>query len=84
MARLILRRLQEIAASPNLREFMKLPGPRCHLLKGDKQDLYSADLKHPFRLLFSPDNDPMPRKLDGGIDELAVTEVCINSIEDTH
>jgi len=84
MAKLIFRRLQEITASPNLAEFRKLPSPRCHPLIGDKKGLYSADLKHPYRLLFSIDHDPVPRTADRGVDEIAVTKICIHSVEDTH
>jgi proteic killer suppression protein len=43
-----------------------------------------VDLLHPYRLLFIPANEPIPKKPDGGIDLTQVTEVEIISIEDTH
>ena len=51
-AKLIRNRLTELAAAENLSSFIILLGPRCHKLKGDKKDMLSADLVHPYRLLF--------------------------------
>jgi hypothetical protein len=35
------------------------------------------DLMQPYRLLFIPANDPLPRVADGGIDQSLVTEIEI-------
>ena len=42
------------------------------------------DLDHPYRLIFRPANDPIPKKADGGIDWSAVTIIEILGVEDTH
>ncbi|MBW4578676.1 MAG: hypothetical protein KME42_03765 [Tildeniella nuda ZEHNDER 1965/U140] len=60
-----------------------LPG-RCHELTGDQAGQLSLDLDHPYRLLFIPANDPIPRKKDSGLNWSEVTEVEILGIEDTH
>ncbi|MFP4441147.1 MAG: hypothetical protein ACLFVO_28250 [Chloroflexaceae bacterium] len=42
------------------------------------------DLDHPYRLLFVPANDPIPRKDDGGLDWASITAIEIIEVEDTH
>jgi plasmid maintenance system killer protein len=83
-ARLIRRRLDELHAAANLQDLRTLPGPRCHELTGDRKGQLSVDLEHPYRLLFGPANDPIPRKEDGGLDWSHITAVEIIQIEDTH
>ncbi len=83
-ARLIQQRLSEIAAAPTLALFHNLPRPRCHELKGDRKGQLSVDLDHPYRLLFTPDHDPLPQASAGGLEWAAVTRVCIQEIADTH
>lgn len=56
----------------------------CHELKGDRKGALSLDLGHPFRLIFKPDHDPVPRLADGGLDWIQVTAITIIGIEDTH
>ena len=84
MAKLIFRRLQEMRAIGSLADYMKLPEPRCHPLVGNLKGHYSADLKHPQRLLFTIDQNPIPRLPNGGVDERLVTCVCIQTVADTH
>jgi proteic killer suppression protein len=43
-----------------------------------------VDLDHPYRLIFIPANDPIPRKQDGGLDWCAVTQIEILEIVDPH
>lgn len=77
-------RLMELRAADNLGQIPKVPPPRCHELSADRQGQLSVDLDHPYRLLFIPANDPIPRKEDGGLDWSAVTAVEILEIADTH
>jgi hypothetical protein len=77
------QRLAELAAAGALSDVSHLPPPRCHELT-NKGGVFSVDLLHPYRLLFIPANEPIPKKPDGGIDLTQVTEVEIISIEDTH
>jgi plasmid maintenance system killer protein len=83
-AKLIQQRLSEIEAAPTLAMLRFLPRPRCHELKGNRKGQLSVDLDHPYRLLFTPDHDPLPQAPAGGLDWAAVTRVCIQEIVDTH
>jgi len=78
------QRLAELQAATNLSEVSRLPPARCHELIGDRAGQLSIDLRHPYRLLLIPANDPVPRKTDGGLDWDAVTEIEIFEIADTH
>jgi proteic killer suppression protein len=60
-----------------------VPG-RCHEVVGNRAGQLSLDLDHPYRLIFEPANDPIPRKDDGGLDWTKVTAVIIIGVEDTH
>lgn len=82
-AKRIRRRLDDLAAAPNLETMRTLPG-RCHELTGDLLGLLALDLKHPSRLLFEPAHDPVPTKMDGGLDWAAVTAVRMLKVEDYH
>ncbi len=82
--KLLRRRLDEFVALTNLEMIRKIPGPRCHELSGNLKGQLAVDLDHPYRLLFEPANDPIPRKDDGGLDWSKVTAVMINEITDYH
>ena len=73
----------ELHATSTLKDVSHLPPPRCHELVHTK-GVFSVDLVQPYRLLFIPANDPLPRVADGGIDQDLVTEIEIRAIEDTH
>jgi len=80
----LMQRLQELDAAENLAEIARVPPPRCHELTGQRKGQLSVDLEHPYRLLFIPANEPVPRMADGGLDWKAVTEIEIIEIADTH
>lgn len=85
-ARKIRLRMAELRAVECLADLgppMSPPG-RCHQLKGEKPIRLSVDLDHPYRLLFTPDHDPVPMLDDGGLDWSMVTAIKILSVEDTH
>lgn len=84
LAKKLMQRLSELHAANNLFEISKLPPPRCHELMGQQKGTFSVDLEHPYRLLFYPAHNPIPRLPDHGIDLKNVTEIKITSIEDTH
>jgi len=44
------------------------PPHRCHELTGNMKGLISLDLDHPYRLIVKPINDPLPERLEGGLD----------------
>jgi len=78
------QRLMELRAADTLADISHLPPPRCHELEGDREGQFSVDLDHPFRLLFVPAHDPIPRREDGSIDRENIREIEIIKIEDTH
>ena len=45
---------------------------------------FAVDLEGGKRLVFKPDNDPIPLTEDGSIDRSKVTAICIISIKDYH
>ncbi len=83
MSEKIRQRLSELEAAVALSDISRLPPARCHELV-NRRSVFSVDLEYPFRLLFIPANDPIPRNKDGGIDREQVTEIEIIGIEDTH
>ena len=84
MATKLGQRLAELGAAASLADMSHLPPARCHELSGDRKGQFSADLEHPYRLLFVPAEAPVPRNAQGGIDLQAVKEVLIIDIVDTH
>ena len=83
-AKLIRRRLDEIFASENLAVLGSLPQARCHELKGILKGKLSVDIAQPYRLIFSPADNPIPLKKDGGLDWEKVRNVIVDKVEDPH
>jgi proteic killer suppression protein len=44
----------------------------------------SMDLDHPYRLIFTPNHNPIPTRPEGGMDWSQISSVMILGIEDTH
>ncbi len=84
LAQRLQQRLAELVAADSLDDISRLPPARCHELKGDRAGQLSVDLVHPRRLIFEPDDDPIPRKDDGGLDWTQVTKVVVLEVCDTH
>ncbi|TVR05411.1 MAG: killer suppression protein HigA [Phormidium sp. GEM2.Bin31] len=80
-ARKLQSRLADLMAAESVRD---LTAGRPHPLKGDRLGEFAIDLVGAKRLVFSPINEPVPRKQDGSIDWLAVTQICIVFIGDYH
>ena len=85
-AKLLRRRLAQLVAAPSLETLNpNYGGPgRCHELTGNWSGHLSVDLDGPYRLLFVPGHNPVPKKEDGGLDWDQVTEIEVVGIEDTH
>jgi plasmid maintenance system killer protein len=83
-AKLLRRRLDEFRAADNLEVLRSLPQVRCHELKGNREGTLAVDLDHPYRLIFEPANNPIPRKSDGGLDWTKVTSIRVLTVEDYH
>ena len=83
-AKLLGHRLDELRRAKNLEAMRGAPQARCHELKGNRTGTLAVDLEHPYRLIFEPVGDPVPRKADGGLDWTEVTIVRILAVEDYH
>lgn len=85
--KLIAKALAILRAVPNLAELFKpfFRAHRCHLLRNDKRGKFSIDERNPYRILFEP-KEPVPKKVDGGIDlenviAVVITDLHINTHE---
>ena len=85
-AKKIRLRMTEFRAAGCLNDFWppKSGNNRCHELTGSRKGELSVDLDHPYRLIFTPCHEPIPKKPDGGLDWKQVTAITILGIEDTH
>ncbi len=78
------QRLSELKAAENLQQTSHLPPARCHELTGNRKGQFSVDLVHPFRLVFKPYEEPIPKTEDGSIDRVKVTAIIIVEVVDYH
>jgi proteic killer suppression protein len=84
MARAIMIRMAVLIAAEALSLVPTTKPIRRHQLKGDRDDHFAVDLVHPYRLVFEPDHDPIPRLEDGGINLEAVSAIRILEVIDYH
>ena len=80
-AKKIGQRLYELSAAETLADLSHLPPQRCHLLSGDRADQFAVDTIHPYRLIFKPEQHPIPTLSDGGIDRTQITAICILEVD---
>jgi toxin HigB-1 len=80
-ARKLKARLADLAAVNSVTE---LVAGRPHPLKGDRAGEFAVDLEGGKRLVFEPENKPIPLMEDGSINWSEVTAVCIIFIGDYH
>ena len=83
-ARIIQRRMMFLQAAPTLADVPHRKPERRHQLEGKRKDQFAVDVLHPFRLVFKPGHNPIPRSRDGGIDLTQVTAIEILNVEDYH
>jgi proteic killer suppression protein len=84
VGRLIKRRMAVLRAAAMLADVSHKPPERRHELEGRRKGTFAVDLKHPHRLVFKPDHNPLPCKEGGGIDLRKVTAIIILGVEDYH
>lgn len=82
-ARLVYRRMVQLHAASDLAAMATLPG-RCHELFGDRDGQLAVEVTKGLRLVFTPTDQPPPRKPDGGLDWSAVTAITILEVTDYH
>lgn len=79
-----MTRLAILKAAQTLEQVPITPPDRRHQLRGDRDEQYAVDLVHPYRMIFKPNHDPLPRKNDGGIDTQQVSAITIMEVIDYH
>jgi toxin HigB-1 len=84
MAVIIQQRMNELVVVENLGVMRSIVGAGCHELSQDRKGYLAVNLKHPYRLVFKPDQKPIPRKPDGGLDWDQVVSVEITEVVDYH
>ena len=84
MAQTIRARLGVLKNAKTLSDAPKTRPDRLHQLKGDRDEQFAVDLVHPYRLVFEPNHDPVPRTADGGIDLEQVTAIIVLGVVDYH
>jgi len=83
-ARIIQRRMVFLQAAPTLADVPHRRPERRHQLEGKRQNEYAVDVEHPFRIVFKPGHNPIPKTRDGGVDLTRVTAIEILGVEDYH
>lgn len=82
-AKWIMKRLDNLRLVNNLEEMSKLPGG-IHELTGDRAGTCAINLKHGYRLIIAPADNPPPLKADGGLNRQAITSVVVVDVENYH
>lgn len=77
------QRLDQLRASTTLEDVRHQPG-RFHELKSDRKGQWACDLDHPYRLIFEPQEKPIPTNDAGNYLWIKITGVEIIEIEDYH
>jgi len=77
-AKLYQKRLEDMADAGCFADLVHLPG-RYHQLTGNRKEQWSCDLDHPYRLIFKPAEEPIPKNEHG---KQRLTEInCLEVIE---
>ena len=81
--KLYKKRLDQIKAAKTLEDLRYAPG-RFHELKENKKGQWACDLDHPYRLIFTPQENPIPTDDYGKYIWIEISGVEIIKIEDYH
>lgn len=82
-AKIFRRRLTQLHDSGTLEDLRYQPG-HFHELKGDRKGEWACDLDHPYRLIFTPHEDPIPQNDQGVYIWAEIKGVEIIEIKDYH
>lgn len=67
LARKVNQRLKDLADADTLAIMRTIPAANCHELTGDRKGELAVDVSGNYRLIFEPNNKPLPKKNDGGL-----------------
>ena len=82
-AKIFKRRLSQLQDAVTLEDVRHLPG-RYHELTGDRKGQWACDLDQPYRLIFTPHEDPIPINEDGQYIWLEIVGVEVIEIINYH
>ncbi len=82
-AALYKQRLDDLSDSETLEDVRYLPG-NYHELKGNRKGQWACDLDHPYRLIFEPQENPIPKNDSGQYIWIEIKGVEIIEIVDYH
>lgn len=82
-ARLYKLRLDQLRAAATLDDVRYLPG-HYHELTGNRKGQWACDLDQPYRLIFTPHENPIPEDKDGKYLWIEIKGVEIIEIVDYH
>lgn len=82
-AKLFRRRLSQLQNSETLEDLRHQPG-RFHELTGNYKGYWACDLDQPYRLIFTPHEDPIPENEHGQYVWIEIKGVEITEISDYH
>lgn len=82
-ATILRRRLTQLEDATTLEEVRYLPG-NYHELKNNRKGQWSCDLDQPYRLVFTPHENPIPTNTDGQYIWLEITGVEVIEIINYH
>jgi proteic killer suppression protein len=57
---------------------------RRHALSLNRKGQFAVDITENYRLIFEPNNNPLPLQKDGGLDLKRITDIKILEVEDYH
>lgn len=82
-AQLFKQRLDDLRAAQTLEDVRHLSG-RYHELKENRKGQWACDLDHPYRLIFTPHEHPIPTNKDGQYLWIDIKGIEIIEIRDYH
>lgn len=82
-AKLFNKRLQDLLFAATLEDVRNLPG-RYHELVEDRKGQWGCDLDQPYRLIFKPNENPIPTNNDGQYVWNQILSVVIVEITNYH
>lgn len=82
-ATILIRRLTQLEDAANLEEVRNLPG-NYHELRNNRKGQWGCDLDQPYRLVFTPHENPIPTNADGQYIWLEITGIEVIEIINYH
>ena len=80
---LFFKRLTDLREADTLEDIRNLPG-RYHELVGDRKGQWACYLDHPYRLIFTPQENPIPVNQSGQYIWIEIVSIEIVEIVDYH